>query len=221
MASGHAREQRLQRVEVLDDAGIAAGQVAGARLGRDLEGDPRRPGHQLPERRRDHPLADLAGLGLDQHRQGRIQPLHGGEQAALEHLLAGLRTARQGAQQRAPVRRQVFQVEGLQSPRGQPAQHLGLGRAGVAVDRHQPQVHGLVVEPRLHPPPIGAIAARQHRGAPADLAQDGGHGVGALAAAPTVDQGAEAPGLVGEGRLQMPGHVARHQGRADAAGQEA
>ncbi len=117
--------------------------------------------------------------------------------------------------------RQALQVQGLHA-RARPAgQDLGLARPRAAVEQDELQRRRLVVEPRLHMPPIGAVAARQHRRPPADLRQDGGHGVGPLAAAPAVDQRPKVGRLVGERGLQVPGDVAGHQRRADAAGQEA
>ena len=116
---------------------------------------------------------------------------------------------------------QAFQVQGLEPARGQAAQHLGLGRSGVAVDQDEVELAVFVIELRLHLPAIGAVAAVQHGRPPAHLGQDGRHGVRALAAAPAVDQRPERTRLVRQGGFQVMGHVAGHQRRPDAARLEA
>ena len=75
--------------------------------------------------------------------------------------------------------------------------------------------------PPLHPAPVGLVAAGQHRRAPADLAEDGRHRTGALAAAPAVDQRAERPVHVLQRGLQVVRDVAGDDRRADLARREA
>jgi hypothetical protein len=113
---------------------------------------------------------------------------------------------------------QVFQIDDLHAPRGKAGENLGLARAGVAVDQDQVQAAGLVVEPRLHPPAIGLVAAAQHRRSPADPGEDGRHGIRPLAAAPAIDERPERGRLVGQGAFQVRGDVAGDIGRADAVG---
>ena len=66
----------------------------------------------------------------------------------------------------------AFQVEGLQAAFGQARQNPGLARSGIAVEQHEVQRPGLVVQPRLHMPPIGPVPADQQAGPPAHPRED-------------------------------------------------
>ncbi len=117
--------------------------------------------------------------------------------------------------------RQTLQIEALHPQFRQTRQHLGLAAARVAVEQdHLVQRRG-VVELLHHPAAIAAVPARQHVRPPADLAQDHGHGIGAHAAAPAIDQGLQRGRPVGHDGFQVPGDIARDIGAADAPRLEA
>ena len=111
-----------------------------------------------------------------------------------------------------------FEIEGLDATGAQPAQKLGLGGAGVAIDDDQGVVERGVVHRADDRTAIRAIAARDNLGTPADGGENAGHRLRALSAAPAIHERPPAAVLFGQWALKMAGHVARHHRRADLAG---
>ena len=120
------------------------------------------------------------------------------------------------------MRRQPFQIQALDAVIRQAGQHLGLAAAGQAVQQDQLQRRGRlpVMQGGGHRPAPGLIAALQPRNGPADLLHHRGHGGRALPPAPAIDQGLKPAVAVAQRPFQMRGDVARHQGRAQATGEE-
>jgi hypothetical protein len=118
------------------------------------------------------------------------------------------------------VRGQALEVDGLHAARGEPAEDVGLGRPGVAVEQDHLRLRTGLVEPRAHVGAVGLVAALEQRHRPADLGQHRGHGVRALAAAPAVDQRREVLGPLGQRALQVGGDVSGDMRRAEAPGEQ-
>ncbi len=211
------RQRRVERVAVGDNVGVVAGEVASPRLQRCGQRDTRGVGHRLPDARRDHAVADLARLRLGHDRARGVERLQRGEQARLEHLLARLALP-DAAEDGAAMVGERLQVQRLHPARGEPAEDLGLARAGGALEQHEIERPVVVVEPLAHATAIRLVAAGEHRRAPTHLREDDGHGARALAASPAVDERRKPARLVGERRLEIAGDVAGDQRRPDAAG---
>ena len=190
---------------------------AGAHRGLDL--DHGGGAHRLPERGRQEDLADRVALGLQEQGPRWV----GGEEcrgeAALEALLRGLRP--QAAEVRAAVVGEALQVDHLGAFLGHELQEPRLRRPGAAVDQDDPVVERALVEHLRDQGAIRPVAAGDGVHAPADLREDRREGAGALPPAPAIDQRSPPAGPVRERALEVRGGVARNEGGADLAGEEA
>ena len=121
----------------------------------------------------------------------------------------------QGAEERAAMAGEPLEIQGLNAQGREPAQDLGLGATGAAIQEDDAQTRLGVIEGAGDMPPPGPVAAGDHRGPPAHLGEHRGHGVRPLPAAPAIDQGRVGAGLLLQRAFQMSGDVARHIGGAD------
>jgi hypothetical protein len=205
-----------QPLAIGQDIVIGLRQVATARRDGCVHLDAGRLFHRAPQAGRQDPRADLAGLGLNQNRAGRIHLQQRLRQSAFKALLAGL-WLRHPSQQRAAMIGQGLQINHLPAHGPHPLQQLGLGAAGIAVQRHQVKRQLLIVKIGMHQPPVALIAALDQASPPADLAQHPGETARALAAAPAIDQGPPAALMVAEAGFNIVGGIAKHQRRAQFA----
>jgi hypothetical protein len=187
-------------------------------------GDPRagaeRATHGAQQGLRHGDAADLAALAFDEHRARVVQPAQRAPQRAVKGLLAGLRRVGQGAQHRAAVGGQGFEVQHLGAFGLQRLQQPRLATAGAAAQHLPGKACGQGGEVVAHLGPVGLVAALQLARAEADLAQEPMHGARALAAPPAIDQRPPGLGQVGGLGLDMAGDVARNERRAQLAGLE-
>ena len=112
---------------------------------------------------------------------------------------------------------QTFQINHLHALRRQQVQNRRLGRAGIAIKHHNGRSHGRVIQLLDHQGPPAFIPARNRINPPANLRQDRGKRPRPLPTPPAIDQRAPAPRHLGQGALQMGGHIARHQRAAQFA----
>src|SRR5437868_12921789 len=113
------------------------------------------------------------------------------------------------------MRREPLEVDHLAAGARERGEKAALAAAGRAVHDDEFELRRQRRQLADDPPSIGAIAAGQRLGLPADLAQDVRHGARALAAAPAIDERAPALLLAGEQRLDMAGNVPGDQCAAD------
>ena len=131
-------------------------------------------------------------------------------------LLRWLRHTGQGAEQRALVARQIFQVEHLFPARGQRLQHARLRAARGAANDLQLQLRHQRFDLREHVMSKALVAARELLRVPADEAHPLHHRPAAKTAAPAIHQRLPADRLVDERAAQVPGQIGRHHRAAQA-----
>ena len=209
-------ELGLERPGVVAQVRIVAQQERDARRVAGVDAYAARGAHAFDHRLGHVQPADLAAFGFGIHRARRVKAGQRGVQSCFEGLLTGLLDAGQGAEHRALVRRQPFEIEDLRTLRRQRVQHCRLGAAGGAADNAQIQRCRQGVEPVEHVAAKALVAALQLAGVPADHAQPGHERAAALPAAPAIHQRPPVFGLMLEMRVQMARHVRRHQRAADA-----
>ena len=136
-------------------------------------------------------------------------------QGGFESFLTGLGRAGEIAEDRAAMMGQAFQIDHLFALGSERVQQGGLAGPRLAVDQHDVRgMAGLQRGDHLAPP--GAITALDQRRLPAHRSEHQSHGLRPHAAAPAIDQRFEVLGAVCQRRLQVPGDIARDQGRAHA-----
>jgi hypothetical protein len=205
-----------QRVAVVAQVGVVAQQVVQPGPGGRGQLDARRRAHPRHQRQRQREPSDAHALAFDIQRPREVEGFEHRRDARLEVLLRGLRHARQRAQQRALVVREIFQVEHLRTARGQRVQHARLRAAGGAADHAQVEPGRQRVDLRDHMPAKALVAARELLRVPAHEPQPRDHRAAAHAAAPAVHQRLPVLGPVGQRVAQVARDVGRDHRAADA-----
>jgi hypothetical protein len=173
--------------------------------------------HLLDQRLGHAQRADLAALAFDEHRPSWIERPERLPDQGIEALLAGLRAAGHGAEHRAAVPGQAFEIEGLCALRGQRMQQPGLAATGAAAQDAVAKALRQHLQLCTHHGAKGLVAALQLRAAKTDLAKEPGQRARALAAAPAIHQRQPFARLVGDPAIQVVGDVARHHRCAELA----
>ena len=115
---------------------------------------------------------------------------------------------------------QSLKVEGLNTTSGKARQDLGLGCAGVTIQKNEPVWQRFVMQHRVYEPTKRHIATLDSFGPPSDLGQDGPKDTRALAPAPAINQGTPTAVLVPQRAFDVRGHVAHDHPRTNLAGIE-
>ena len=132
----------------------------------------RRRAHRREQGLRHLQRADLAALRFDEHRPRRIEARERGEQRWLSNAFCdGCGSSGQVAEQRAAMAREPLEVEHLRADCRERGEQPALAGAGEPADDDVAKRGGSVASAGDDVAAVGAVAAVELDGAPADLAQ--------------------------------------------------
>src|SRR5438445_5335855 len=212
-----AVELRVELARVLEEMPVFLEEQGDAGREVGFEQDAGRGAHAADERLRYLDLADLAALAFDVDGTSGIERRKRGEELALEPFLRRLRAVGEVAQDRAPMRGELLEVEDLLACALQGLEVAALAASRWAVDHHEVEARRQNFQLGDDPFSVSPVTTLQGLRVPADLAQDVHHRAGALAAAPAVDERAPLAVLAAEQRLDVSRDVLREERGAELA----
>ena len=184
-----AVEERFESFGVFDEVCVVGAEEAHAGVERQGNGNDAGTGELLPQGGGAVEAADAVGFGFGEDGFCGIELTEALPESGFEKFLTRLFGFGGEAEEGTTVLGEVFEVENLSSFSGESGEEMGFADAGETAEDDELELgeEGFEIGDQKASPVL--VAAIEDANAPADVAQDGGYGVGAHAAAPAIYEG--------------------------------